>query len=65
MDWKELKKFKTRSWLHHESFNGRIKAFGILQNKFRHGFEKYGFALEAAVVIVQYQMDNGSPINKI
>jgi hypothetical protein len=65
MDSKELKKLKTRSRLRHESFNGRIKAFGILQNKFRHGFEKHGFALEAVVVIVQYQMDNGSPIYKV
>jgi hypothetical protein len=65
MDSKELKKFKTRSRLRHENFNFRIKAFGILQHKFRHGFEKHGFAFEAVVVIVQYQMDNGSPIYKV
>jgi hypothetical protein len=32
---------------------------------FRHGFDKHGFALEAVVVIVQYQMGNGSPIFKV
>ena len=59
---KELHSFKTRARLRHETFNGRIKMFGILQNRFRYGFDMHIFAFEAVVVTVQYQMDNGSPI---
>jgi hypothetical protein len=62
MDSKELHAFKTRARLRHETFNGRLKMFNILQNRFRHGFDMHHFAFVAVVVIVQYQMDNGSPI---
>jgi hypothetical protein len=62
MDSKKLHAFKTRARLRHETFNGRIKMFGILQNRFRHAFDMHIFAFEAVVVTVQYQMDNGSPI---
>ena len=59
----ELKRFKSRVRARHESFNGRLKCFRILDDKF-HGvdLEKHGFAFKAVSVIVQYQMDNGSAI---
>lgn len=61
-DSKELARFKTRARCRHETFNGRINNFAILQHTFRHGWKCHKFALEAVVVIVQYQMDNGAPI---
>ena len=62
MDAKDLHAFKTRARLRHETFNGRLKMYGILQKRFRHSFDIHIFAFEAVVVTVQYQMDNGSPI---
>ena len=58
----ELNKFKSRTRLGHETFNARLKFFSALSLPFRHGFAKHKFVFEAIVVIVQYQMDNGSPI---
>ena len=62
MDTKDLHSFKTRARLRHETFNGRLKMYNILQKRFRHDFQIHVFAFEAVVVTVQYQMDNGSPI---
>ena len=62
MDSKELYNFKTRVRSRHEAFNGRLKKFECLNNTFRHGTKKHKYAFEAVVVIVQYQMDNGSPL---
>ena len=62
MDSKELRKFKSRARCRHESLNGRLTFFSILQNTFRHGMEKHKVAFEAVCVILQYQMNNGAPI---
>jgi hypothetical protein len=61
-DPKEVNNFKSRSRLRQETFNGRLKFFNVLSQTFRHGFDLHHHVLEAVVVIVQYQMDNGSPI---
>jgi hypothetical protein len=61
-DSKELNNFKSCGHLRHETFNARLKNFRCLLDTFRHGFDKHTFVFEAVVVIVQYQMDNGSPI---
>jgi hypothetical protein len=58
----ELKHFKSRARCRHESFNGRIKHFQILSECFKNPLEKHVIAFTAVCVIVQYQMDNGSPI---
>jgi hypothetical protein len=62
MDSKALGNFKSRGRLRQETFNGRLKFFRSLSDTFRHGFDKHKFVFEAIVVIVQYQMDNGSEI---
>jgi hypothetical protein len=54
--------FESRTRLRQETFNGRLKFFSILKKQFSHGQEKHKIAFEAVLVIVQYQMDNGSPI---
>jgi hypothetical protein len=61
-DSKELNNLKSRARLRHETFNGRLKFFKVLSDTFRHGYDKHKFVVEAVAVIVQYQMDNGSPI---
>lgn len=61
-DPKELFKFKSRLRARHESLNGRLKAFSILENTFRHDPENHVYAFEAVIVLVQYTMDRGHPI---
>ena len=58
----ELRKFKSRAWSRHETFNGRLKNFKCLDHRFRHGIHKHQIVFEAVCVIVQYQMENGSPL---
>lgn len=65
MDSKELHNFKSRARLRQETYNRRLKHFEALSSKFKNGFEKHGFAMKAVAVIVQYQMDNGSPIYSV
>jgi hypothetical protein len=57
-----LPTFKGRKKARHESFNGRIKKFFCLAQKFRHPIGKHKAAFEAVCVIVQYQMENGRPL---
>lgn len=64
-DLPDLNNYKSRGRLRQETFNSRIKCFNSLSLPFRHGFKKHKFVFEAVVVIVQYQMDNGSPIYAI
>ena len=59
---KELGNTKSQIRLRQETWNGRLKHFGALGNTFTHGFVKHGITLRAVAVLVQYQMDNGSPI---
>lgn len=59
----QLRAFKSRVRCRHESFNGQIKNFAFLQHTFRGtDYEKHGDYFRAICVIVQYQMDNGSPL---
>jgi hypothetical protein len=58
----DLHAFKSRARLRQETFNRRLRCFSILSNTFTHGWDKHKSALMAVVVIVQYQMDLGSPI---
>jgi hypothetical protein len=58
----KINNFKSWARLRHETLNGRLKFFNILSDTFWHGFDNHKFMFEAVVVIVQYQMDNGSPI---
>lgn len=62
LDGPELQNFKSRGRLRHETFNARLKKFGILDQTFRHGEEKHKLAIVSVVVICQYTMENGSPL---
>jgi hypothetical protein len=61
-DPQELRRFKSWARARHESFNGRIKNFKCLAERFRHGKHKHQICFEAVCVIVQYQFENGSPL---
>ena len=61
-DKKELKKFKSRARCRHESVNGRLCKFNIVDHRFRHSMQMQKIAFEAVVVVVQYQLDDGSPL---
>jgi hypothetical protein len=61
-DSKAVNNFKARARLRHEAFNGRMCFFDILSHEFRNSEEKHGIAFLAVATIVQYQMDNGSPL---
>ena len=62
LDSKKFNRFKSRAHLRLKTLNGRIKNFKVLSEMFRYNQRKFAVAFEAVVVIVQYQMDNGSPI---
>lgn len=61
-DSKELHNFKARARCRHETLNGRFHHFGVVSTTWRHGTAKLKMCMEAVVVIVQYQMENGNPI---
>jgi hypothetical protein len=68
-DTRAVKDFKNRARARHETFNGRLKHFHILEDRFRHGkdkfktvIEKHKAVFEALCVVVQYEMENGSPM---
>jgi DDE superfamily endonuclease len=62
MDSKQLSNFKSRARCRQETYNRRLKHFECLSITFTNGFAKHSIALRAVAVMVQYQMDNGSPI---
>ena len=59
---KKLRKFKTRALKRHEKFNGHMKVFECLSNRFRSGKEKFAACFEAVAVICQYQIENDKPM---
>ena len=62
MDSKEFNRFKTRTSLRLETFNGGMKKFEVVNHMFCHSQDKFKDAFEAVAVIIQYQMDNGRPV---
>ena len=63
---KEIKK-RSKAW--QETINSRLKAFGILNQPFRctgaHRLPRHKAALEACLVIIQYELENGSKLLRI
>jgi DDE superfamily endonuclease len=60
-----VKRFKARARSRHETFNGRIKGFKILDCAFRHGFERHKTVFEAVCLCVQYDIENGNGLFEI
>lgn len=61
-DSEALRYFKGRALSRHESFNGRLKNFDCLQDRFRHSIRKHKMCFNSGVVIVQISLENGSPL---
>jgi len=57
-----LKKFKDRARSRHETVNARLKKFRVLSATFHHKKELHGAVFRAVCVIVQYEMDLGTPL---
>ena len=60
-----VKEYKRRLRGRHESFNGHIKKFEILNQAFRHKkdrLQKHQTVFEAICIICQYEMENGFAI---
>jgi hypothetical protein len=53
---------KANARARHETLNGRLKNFGALSQKFRHGIENHGAVFRAAAIIVQIQIEEESPL---
>ena len=58
----ELHRFKARARQRHESFNGKLKHYKILQDTFRFDHNKHGHVFRAVCVRVAYAMESGSPL---
>lgn len=51
--------FKERVKSRHESFNGRLKNFNCLSQRFRHGIDRHKVSFEAVCAIVMYEIEYG------
>jgi hypothetical protein len=61
-DSEELAMFKTRAKLRHETVNGRLCKFQIVNGTFRHSKAKQHIAFLAVAVLVQYELDESAPL---
>jgi hypothetical protein len=63
----DFKEFLARAKNRQETFHWRLKAFNILGHRFRHGkstnhrMKLHKMAVEAVVVMIQYDYKNGHP----
>lgn len=55
----EVTDFKNRALSRQENFNQKLKRYGILNEKFRHGVNNHKFAFEAVAAIIIYEMEHG------
>jgi len=46
----------------HETLNGRLKNWGILQQVFRHDISLHGSVFRACAVLTQLMLENGEPL---
>lgn len=54
--------FEKRLLARHETFNGRLKNFNILCNRFRHPLKKHPKVFHACVNILQVSIDKGEKL---
>ena len=57
-----LAKFMSRARCRHETFNGRLKFYKILEGRFRHTIAQHCLVFLAICTTVQYQMDHGAEL---
>lgn len=62
LDNEMVKQFKNCARARHETFNGRIKEFSILDERFRFNRNRHQAVFESVCIIVQYEIENGRPL---
>jgi DDE superfamily endonuclease len=62
LDKHAVRVLKRRAKARHESFNGKLKNFATVRERWRHAITKHEIAFEDVCVICQYQLENGSPL---
>ena len=62
LDEEWVRNIKARARARQESINARLKSFGILRQRFRHGMNKHGLFVRACLVLCIIGMENGSPL---
>ena len=64
LDSDELKVFKSRVQMRHETFNGLLKQYACLNHRFRHGVHdsKFAACFEACAVLCQYRIECDEPL---
>jgi hypothetical protein len=50
---------------HHETFNGRLKNWGILERTYRHDIKLHGIVFTACAVITQLCVANREPLFEV
>jgi hypothetical protein len=58
----DVRMYKRRARMRHETFNGRLKCFGSLCQIFHHHKSTHSFVFDMVCVTVQYQLKCGSPL---
>ena len=61
-DPEELLIFKARARMRQEAFHSRLKRFECLNSKFRHTAEQHKACCEVVCVIIQYEIQLGTPL---
>lgn len=61
----EVKQFKARVKSRHETFNGRLKFFNVLDQAFRHDISQHKQCFESVCIAVQYDIETGHPLFEI
>jgi DDE superfamily endonuclease len=62
LDAEAVRRLKSGAKARHESFNGKLKNFAVVLDRWCHKINKHAIAFKAVCVICQYQMENGSPL---
>ena len=57
LDPREVAEFKECVSARHETFNKRLKIYGCLTQRFRHGVENHKVAFEAICVLTTYELE--------
>ena len=58
-------KLKRRALRRHEKFNGMMKGFDCLSERFRHSAKRFSDCFESVAVICQYKLEHGPPLFNI
>ncbi|KAL3893312.1 MAG: hypothetical protein SGARI_008246, partial [Bacillariaceae sp.] len=64
LDSAELKEFKSKGRARHERFNGLLKIYKVLNDRFKEGIDKLQLCFDAVLVITQYAIEDTSPVGQ-